>query len=128
MLNITYRLDAKLPPRTTKRLIPKALRVCARFCFHAFGFVCIGNTFCTVLGINFFNHLYNERIQEILCFFAGYPASVDGSSMKPTINEERSFCSDWVFVNCWSAKNFNLSRGEIVVFNSPVGNKFVLFS
>jgi signal peptidase I len=65
-------------------------------------------------------------MKNFLFILKGYPASVDGSSMKPTINEERSFCSDWVFVNCWSAKDFNLSRGEIVVFNSPVGNKVLV--
>jgi signal peptidase I len=55
------------------------------------------------------------------CSSIGYPASVDGSSMCPTINEDKSFCSDWVFVNCWTARDLTISSGDIVVFNSPVG-------
>ena len=41
--------------------------------------------------------------------------------MRPSINEDKSFCSDWVFVNYWAAKERNIARGDIVVFNSPVG-------
>ena len=28
---------------------------------------------------------------------------------------------DWVFVNCWAARGFDVQRGEIVIFISPKG-------
>lgn len=87
------------PVRLYKKVVPLAFKFVARICFHAVGVLCIGNTFCTVFG---------------------YPASVDGNSMTPTINKEIGFCSDWVFVNCWAARHSKVERGEIVVFNSPV--------
>jgi inner membrane protease subunit 2 len=67
----------------------------------------------------------------------GYPACVNGKSMQPMFNfsQETSnshrynFSSwrnsafrldlDWVFVNCWAARNFEFKRGDIVVFVSP---------
>jgi len=66
----------------------------------------------------------------------GYPASVSGNSMQPVFNftqadssYRQSFKSwqnsflrldlDWVFVNCWAARNFTFSPGDIVVFVSP---------
>jgi len=78
---------------------------------------CVGNTFITVVG---------------------YPACVNGKSMQPVFNfntsEARSdnmfnFSSwrgsyfrldlDWVFVNCWAARQYSFTRGDIVVFVSP---------
>ena len=80
---------------------------------------CVGNTFfCAV----------------------GYPASVDGSSMRPTLRGTPGSHSnyngglggvfrldvDWVFVNCWAARNYDLKRGEIVVFISPKGTVYLI--
>lgn len=59
----------------------------------------------------------------------GYPAQVNGKSMQPSLNFPLpskkfnilgyDFNSDWVFVNCWRAKQFDLHRGEVVVLVSP---------
>ena len=70
----------------------------------------------------------------------GFPASVAGASMRPTFNDpandrassrlsiSRSSLGswlgldvDWVFVNCWAARGFDVRRGEIVIFTSPKG-------
>ena len=70
----------------------------------------------------------------------GFPASVAGASMRPTFNDpandnrasrlsisKSSLGSwlgldvDWVFVNCWAARGFDVRRGEIVIFTSPKG-------
>ena len=53
-----------------------------------------------------------------------YPASVNGKSMEPTINPSPSLGSgwldmDWVWVNCWRAWRYNLSRGDLLVYTSP---------
>jgi hypothetical protein len=88
-----------------------------RFCYRATSAVllayCVGNTFFSVVG---------------------FAASVDGSSMRPTLNDPNDslysrFTSlkcirlnvDWVFINCWAVRNYELSRGEVVVFVSPKG-------
>lgn len=54
----------------------------------------------------------------------GYPASVNGKSMQPTLNPSHTRKSswinmDWVWVNCWKTRHFNLSRGDLVVYTSP---------
>lgn len=59
----------------------------------------------------------------------GYPAQVNGKSMQPSLNFPASpartgflgydLNSDWVFVNCWRAKKFEVTRGEVVVLVSP---------
>jgi len=59
----------------------------------------------------------------------GYPAQVNGKSMQPALNFPiptkkmnilgYDFNSDWVFVNCWRAKQFNLRCGDVVVLVSP---------
>jgi len=76
---------------------------------------CVGNTFINVVG---------------------YPACVNGKSMQPVFNFNQDFKQDsslfstwgssslgldldWVFVNCWAARNFRFLRGDIVVFVSP---------
>lgn len=79
---------------------------------------CVGNTFFSMIG---------------------YPACVNGKSMQPVFNFNQNesesssyrlnFSSwrnsslrldlDWVFVNCWAARKFKFSRGDIVVFVSP---------
>ncbi len=87
---------------------------------------CVGNTLFTVVG---------------------YPACVSGGSMRPALNDslaaragssqnggasqqqDSSALSwlqlkvNWVFVNCWKAKNYDFKRGEIVVFVSPKGEE-----
>jgi len=75
-------------------------------------------TFCVVS--TFINHV-------------GYPAQIYGMSMQPEFNElqiknrysnhaNNSYLRldlDHVWVNCWKARNFEFSRGDIVVFVSP---------
>ncbi len=85
------------------------LRVCLRF---SYGFV-----YAAVASTTFFN-------------VVGYPASITGVSMRPALNdfdykriEKHAFFNyldlDWVFVNCWAARDFEFHRGEIVVLISP---------
>ena len=38
------------PVKVFKKLVPKTCRVFFRVCFHTVSFVCIGNTFCNVIG------------------------------------------------------------------------------
>ncbi|VDI11665.1 Hypothetical predicted protein [Mytilus galloprovincialis] len=42
----------------------------------------------------------------------GYIAQVMGVSMQPTLNPERK--TDYVFLNKWKVRHFDLERGEIV--------------
>jgi len=90
-------------------------RLVVKFGKSTFLAFCVGNTFFDVVG---------------------YPACVNGKSMQPVFNSDPdsnsyrlNFSSwrnswlrldlDWVFVNCWAARNFKFSRGDIVVFVSP---------
>ena len=62
----------------------------------------------------------------------GYPACIEGASMKPFLNQTSYYPSlswlylnvDWVFVNLWVARTFKFERGEVVVFVSPKGMTF----
>lgn len=47
----------------------------------------------------------------------GYIAQVMGVSMQPTLNPERK--TDYVFLNKWKVRHFDLERGEIVALLSP---------
>ncbi|CAO1407249.1 unnamed protein product [Diamesa serratosioi] len=47
----------------------------------------------------------------------GYVARVDGDSMKPTFNPLGN--SDYVFLSKFSARNYEVNRGEIVSLISP---------
>ncbi|CRK99495.1 CLUMA_CG012814, isoform A [Clunio marinus] len=48
----------------------------------------------------------------------GYIARVDGESMKPTLNPNTND-SEYVFLNKFMAKDYNVNRGEIVSLISP---------
>nr|XP_040566642.1 mitochondrial inner membrane protease subunit 2-like [Lepeophtheirus salmonis] len=63
----------------------------------------------------------------------GYPARVQGISMCPSLNkkctEEDAWFkkhNEWVFVNCWRAKDKEFKRGEIVIFVSPRNPKDIV--
>lgn len=47
----------------------------------------------------------------------GYVAMVSGVSMQPTLNPDER--KDYVFLNKWSARNFEFERGDIVSLISP---------
>ena len=50
----------------------------------------------------------------------GHPAAVAGRSMQPTFNPSPDILGmDWVWVNCWRARMYNLARGDVVVYVSP---------
>ena len=61
--------------------------------------------------------------------FVGWPASINGKSMQPTLLgcqdvTSDSWCwrqvmSEWVWVNCWRAKQDSINRGDIIVYVSP---------
>lgn len=61
--------------------------------------------------------------------FVGWPASINGKSMQPTLLgcqdvhsdswSWRQYMSEWVWVNCWRAKTDNINRGDIIVYISP---------
>ena len=96
----------------------RAVRLCYRAGYGAVFVFCVGNTFANVFG---------------------FPAGVAGVSMSPTLNDPlANFTSssiiaeskfgkwfrlnvDWVFVNCWASKSFDVNRGDIVIFTSPKG-------
>lgn len=79
---------------------------------------CVGNTFFTVVG---------------------YPACVSGASMRPALNDALTSAAvqdssalswlqlkvNWVFVNCWKARQHQFQRGDIVVFVSPKGKSII---
>lgn len=48
----------------------------------------------------------------------GYIARVDGESMKPTLNSEPNV-SEYVFLNKYKARNYEVERGDIVCLISP---------
>ncbi|XP_074644729.1 mitochondrial inner membrane protease subunit 2-like [Tubulanus polymorphus] len=54
----------------------------------------------------------------------GYVAKVEGSSMQPVLNpkqqmQKRSPTYDYVLLNKWKARNYDVNRGEIVSLISP---------
>ncbi|CAG0915313.1 unnamed protein product [Notodromas monacha] len=48
----------------------------------------------------------------------GSIAKVDGTSMQPVLNPKPG-CSDYVFLNKWAVRNFELHRGDVVSLRSP---------
>ena len=95
----------------------RAVRFVYRGAYSAILTFCVGSTFVNVIG---------------------FPASVAGASMRPTLNHPVNRSSifsisenklgtwlgldvDWVFVNCWAARGLDVQRGEIVIFTSPKG-------
>jgi len=78
--------------------------------------------------------IYSANVSKVVCLgycvgftfigLVGYPASVNGRSMQPTLNPLATAGSnwlemDWVWVNCWRARKYALNRGDLVVYNSP---------
>ncbi|KAK5640396.1 hypothetical protein RI129_011207 [Pyrocoelia pectoralis] len=48
----------------------------------------------------------------------GYVARVDGISMQPVLNPDKSL-TDYVFLNRWAARSLDVKRGEIISLISP---------
>lgn len=48
----------------------------------------------------------------------GYVARVDGISMQPALNPDKNQ-TDYVFLNRWAVKSYEISRGDIVSLISP---------
>lgn len=48
----------------------------------------------------------------------GYVARVDGISMQPALNPDRS-STDYVFLNRWAVRTLDIKRGDIVSLVSP---------
>ncbi|XP_063911051.1 mitochondrial inner membrane protease subunit 2 [Zophobas morio] len=48
----------------------------------------------------------------------GYVARVDGISMQPALNPHHQ-TTDYVFLNRWSVKSYNIKRGDIICLISP---------
>lgn len=48
----------------------------------------------------------------------GFIARVDGVSMQPTLNPD-SKTTDYVFLNHWSVRRYNIHRGDVISFISP---------
>ena len=47
----------------------------------------------------------------------GYIARVDGVSMQPVLNPNN--CTDYVFLNRWAVRSFEVQRGDVVSLTSP---------
>ena len=68
-------------------------------------------------------------VEETFSNFIGYPASINGRSMQPTLNPtataepgswaDKWIRSDWVWVNCLRARQLDIDRGDIIVYISP---------
>lgn len=48
----------------------------------------------------------------------GYVARVDGISMQPALNPDKS-TTDYVFLNRWAVRTLEIERGDIVSLISP---------
>lgn len=48
----------------------------------------------------------------------GYVARVDGISMQPALNPDQTQ-ADYVFLNKWSVKEYQVQRGDIIALISP---------
>lgn len=48
----------------------------------------------------------------------GYVARVDGISMQPALNPDKT-STDYVFLNRWAVRSLNIKRGEIISLVSP---------
>ncbi|XP_054282943.1 mitochondrial inner membrane protease subunit 2-like [Macrosteles quadrilineatus] len=51
--------------------------------------------------------------------FVGYVARVDGVSMQPALNPNPASTTDYVFLNRWSVRFYEVSRGDVVALTSP---------
>lgn len=49
----------------------------------------------------------------------GYIARVDGISMQPALNPQNHIEEDYVFLNRWSVKGYDIKRGDIISLISP---------
>ena len=57
-------------------------------------------------------------VKPIVLDTFGYIARVDGISMQPTLNPD-SKTTDYVFLNHWSVRRYNINRGDVISFISP---------
>uniref|UniRef100_A0A1E1WXG7 Mitochondrial inner membrane protease subunit n=1 Tax=Amblyomma aureolatum TaxID=187763 RepID=A0A1E1WXG7_9ACAR len=48
-----------------------------------------------------------------------YVAKVEGVSMQPELNPEPEAFSDYVLLNRWASRSYELQRGEVVAIKSP---------
>ncbi|XP_022909343.2 mitochondrial inner membrane protease subunit 2 [Onthophagus taurus] len=48
----------------------------------------------------------------------GYVARVDGHSMQPSLNPDKEI-TDYVFLNRWSVRSHEITRGDIISLKSP---------
>lgn len=49
----------------------------------------------------------------------GYVAKVEGISMQPCLNPEDNKSNDYVLLNKWSMRNFEIKHGDVVALTSP---------
>lgn len=68
---------------------------------------------------NFFKHIFfGIPIGVTLVDVCGYVARVDGISMQPALNPDKSQ-TDYVFLSRWAIKKYQFERGDIVSLISP---------
>ena len=85
------------------KIIPKGVKRIPHLGFQAAKYL----TFGYVGGHTFIN-------------LVGHPAAVAGRSMQPTFNPSPDMLGmDWVWVNYWRARKYNLAKGDVVVYVSP---------
>lgn len=102
------RTFSSLSQQFNAKSVQKHVRKIPRFVLQVGKTACLG--YCA--GYTFIN-------------LVGYPASVNGKSMQPTLNPAGPspgsgwLGMDWVWVNCWRARRYNLSRGDLLVYTSP---------
>ncbi|CAG9841149.1 unnamed protein product [Diabrotica balteata] len=62
--------------------------------------------------------LYGVPVGITIIDIVGYIARVDGISMQPALNPDKTK-TDYVFLNRWAVKDYQIHRGDIISLISP---------
>uniref|UniRef100_A0A6P7F6D5 Mitochondrial inner membrane protease subunit n=1 Tax=Diabrotica virgifera virgifera TaxID=50390 RepID=A0A6P7F6D5_DIAVI len=62
--------------------------------------------------------LYGVPVGITIIDIVGYIARVDGISMQPALNPDKTK-ADYVFLNRWAVKDYQIQRGDIISLISP---------
>lgn len=65
------------------------------------------------------NFLYSVPVTVVFLDSVGYVAKVEGISMQPSLNPEDQKSNDYVLLNKWAMRNYEIAHGDIVALTCP---------
>ncbi|KAG8193087.1 hypothetical protein JTE90_017838 [Oedothorax gibbosus] len=60
------------------------------------------------------NFMYSVPVTVVFLDSVGYVAKVEGISMQPALNPDDVHTNDYVLLNKWAIRNFEVRHGDIV--------------